>query len=86
MTDSHFLPPPRKPGLFPLEEAEKSMWLFTTRGFYSAVSLDGGATIMVRARVRRDLEHLRARLPDPAPRIEDSPQRDYPYRLFIVGG
>lgn len=64
------------------------MWVFTKVGFFSAVEgdLEEGQTeprLMVRARVKGDLEALRSQYaPELGPTLE-WPGRDYPYRAFI---
>lgn len=59
------------------------MWLFCELGFFSAVEHgDHPDAVVVRARVRRDLEALRDRLlPDLD--IEDTPERDYAHRAVV---
>lgn len=48
------------------------MWLFTSRGFYSAVAhRDDPETIIVRARSAQDIKRL---------------QKEYPYTKVVVGG
>ena len=71
------------------------MWLFTKHGFFSAVCArqgDGSHTqpvdsgrIMVRARVRRHLDALKARFTDllGGCEIHESAATDYAYRLFV---
>ena len=59
------------------------MWLVTTRGFYSAVQHDGDPTrILVRARVREDLERLREILPNLEPWHD--PHADYAWRAVVL--
>jgi len=72
------------------------MWLFTKHGFFSAVCARQGSgkhgqpvdpsRIMVRARVRSQLEALQSRFPDQLVGCEilDSGGTDYAYRLFIA--
>lgn len=58
------------------------MWLFTTVGFFSVVrdNKADGQGLLVRARVREDLEQLREKyLPELGKTTHDS-TRDYPYR------
>lgn len=62
------------------------MWLFTTRGFYSAVRTPEGE-VMVRGRVRADLEALVAlmrRLELDPPQILATPHADYHYRVLMT--
>jgi hypothetical protein len=59
------------------------MWLFTKFGFFSAVEhRDNSNVLIVRARVKRDIEELRKRLPY-RPRIKSTPDADYPYRIEV---
>lgn len=59
------------------------MWLFTTKGFFSVVTADGeGDNLMIRARVRGDLENLK-REHEPGLKILDSAGTDYRYRAII---
>ena len=64
------------------------MWLFTVDGFYSAVEdQENPERIMVRARVREDLERMIGRLPvifgqDP-PEILAWTGSDYAFRIFV---
>jgi hypothetical protein len=59
------------------------MWLFTTCGFFSVVAhRDEPDTIVVRARLREDLEALRVHhLPDME--IVEGGGTDYAYRAFV---
>ena len=57
------------------------MWIATTRGFFSAVAKDGPDTIVVRARVRGDLENLLPLLGEAT--IVDGGGTDYPFRVRI---
>jgi len=58
------------------------MWLFTTQGFYSAVAHRNDASkVIVRARVREDLEALRDQIPDL--RIFEDEDADYRYRAVV---
>lgn len=67
------------------------MWIFTEVGYFSIVRADpdpnGIELVMVRARVRRDLEQLVERYISatwPAEiLIHEWPGRDYPYRIII---
>lgn len=68
------------------------MWMFTKLGFFSAVLKDDAElrkpveeqVVMVRARVRGDLDLLRAfYAPDLGPTLE-WPGRDYPYRAMLT--
>lgn len=62
------------------------MWIATEHGFYSAVqNRNNHNTVLIRARVRKDLEYLRERLGAfNCPPIVDSPKADYPHRLLIT--
>ena len=58
------------------------MWLITTRGFYSVVAdhhEDGN--VLVRARVREDLEALADLIP--GLEVEETPERDYRFRASV---
>jgi hypothetical protein len=58
------------------------MWLITTRGFYSVVAdhyEDGN--VLVRARVREDLEALGDLIP--GLEVEETPERDYRFRASV---
>lgn len=58
------------------------MWLVTTRGFYSVVAdhhEDGH--VLVRARVREDLEALADLIPGLD--VEETPERDYRFRASV---
>jgi hypothetical protein len=61
------------------------MWVFTRHGFFSVVAgdpaPDGMPLVMVRARVRADLERL-AESEQLGPILE-WPGRDYPYRVIV---
>lgn len=65
------------------------MWIMTTRGFFSVVHASDGE-LMVRARARKDLNLLAAELesmpmrPRAKVRIIDTPEADYPCRLFVA--
>lgn len=61
------------------------MWLFCRDGFFSAVQdRDDPARLLVRARVRVDLERALARLPagSHTPLVH-TPNTDYAYRAFV---
>lgn len=60
------------------------MWLFTSLGFFSVVAhRDDPDTMLVRARVRADLEALReAHLPDVD--IVETRDRDYRFRALVA--
>jgi len=70
------------------------MWIFTKHGFFSAVCARQGDgshdrpvdpdRIMVRARLRRHLEALKGRFPDPLNgcEIQESASTDYAFRIF----
>ena len=58
------------------------MWVLTPRGFYSVVAdRDDDAFLLVRARVRADLDHLRDLLPDLRPWHD--PDADYAWRARV---
>lgn len=59
------------------------MWLFTTLGFFSVVShRDDPGTVLIRARVRDDLDALRVHhLPDLE--IVENADADYAFRAFV---
>ena len=63
------------------------MWVFTEIGFFSAVATpDDTNTIMVRGRVRNDLERLKealGNLGQEVPEILQWENRDYPYRVLL---
>lgn len=64
------------------------MWLFTVDGFFSAVQdRDDPERIIVRGRVREDLERLVERLSPTAgladPEIVATPMADYAFRVFV---
>jgi hypothetical protein len=71
------------------------MWLFTKYGFYSVVCARQGDgrhgrpvdsdRLMVRCRMRSQLEALQRRFPDLLGdlQIHESPDTDYAYRLFV---
>ena len=59
------------------------MWLLTTRGFYSVVEdhHDPGR-LLVRARVREDVEALADLIP--GLEVEETPDRDYRFRASVT--
>jgi len=57
------------------------MWLMTKHGFYSIVQKKPGE-FHVRARLRKDLENLVARVPLPDAVIHSSKDADYTYRII----
>lgn len=58
------------------------MWTITPQGFYSVVAhRDDPDTLLVRARVRADLDALRAQIP--SLEIVERPGSDYRYRAFV---
>ena len=64
------------------------MWIFTLDGFFSAVQdRDNPNRIMVRARVREDIDRLAERLAEltssPAPEVLAWAGSDYAFRVFI---
>ncbi len=59
------------------------MWLFTTIGFFSAVQKPGTDFLTVRARVRSDLESLRAKFMPQLSETTSGQGTDYPYRATI---
>lgn len=67
------------------------MWLFTTFGFFSVVAhRDCPKSLMIRARVRTDLEGFLfaaapsiALLREPTPEIIETPRADYPFRIVV---
>ncbi len=60
------------------------MWIFTLDGFFSAVQDKNDAgRIMVRSRLKEDLENLLARLSMPETEILAWTGTDYAYRVFI---
>jgi hypothetical protein len=59
------------------------MWIFTDLGFFSVVAhREQVGVLLVRARVRSDLEALRARLPL-EPKIVTTNAADYRYRMLV---
>lgn len=60
------------------------MWIFTPIGFFSAVRKPRDTDLTIRARVRTDLDALRAEfLPELGPTI-DHAGTDYPYRACVA--
>lgn len=63
------------------------MWIFSRHGFFSVVRADpdeiGQQQVMVRARVRADLERLIAEGLLRGAEILEWPGRDYPYRVIV---
>lgn len=59
------------------------MWLFTTIGFFSVVQKPGDADLTVRARVRADLEALRAKHLPAMTTPVDHGGTDYPWRAKV---
>ena len=60
------------------------MWIFTRDGYFSIVQKGGGPNIlMVRARVRPDLENLASKLNLGPEAIIDTPDGDYAHRLLV---
>jgi hypothetical protein len=60
------------------------MWILTTLGFFSIVQhQDDRTLVMVRARVRADLEALIQAAGWEVPIIR-TPYRDYPYRVIVT--
>ena len=57
------------------------MWLMTKHGFYSIVQKKSGE-FHIRARVRKDLENLVARVPLAGATIHTSKEADYAYRII----
>jgi len=58
------------------------MWVMTTRGFFSVVAdRDDASQVLVRARVRQDLEAL-AEVGD-LPEIAETPTADYRWRVRL---
>lgn len=61
------------------------MWLTTTQGFYSAVAhRDRPGWILVRCRVKADLERLGDQIPGLGKRIFRDLRADYPYRVEVT--
>jgi hypothetical protein len=60
------------------------MWIFTKDGYFSIVQKGGAPnTLMVRARVRPDLEILADKLHLGPAAIIDTPDGDYAHRLLV---
>ena len=60
------------------------MWLISSIGFFSVVRdthTDGH--VLVRARVREDIQALAQRLGERAPKIVHTPERDYAFRISV---
>jgi hypothetical protein len=63
-----------------LNQQEHFMWLFTPLGFFSIVQKPGTSHLTIRARVKGDLEALRAQfLPELSPTLGQA-GTDYPWR------
>ncbi len=59
------------------------MWLITQHGFFSVVRDRENATrFLVRSRVRKDLQNLKA-LAGLEAEVQSSPEREYPFRLRV---
>jgi hypothetical protein len=59
------------------------MWLYTTRGFFSIVrNYESPSEVLVRARLKGDLENLRSVWPTLTPTRETN-RRDYRFRATI---
>lgn len=60
------------------------MWIFTTFGFFSAVEhRDDHKRLLVRGRVREDIEALSSALHETSEFVQDTPDADYPYRIDV---
>lgn len=59
------------------------MWIFTTVGFFSVVNNSQGGGLLVRARVKGDLDALRKQYMTDLGPTTHSKDRDYPYRAQI---
>lgn len=58
------------------------MWVFTTKGMYSAVEKFGDpTTLQIRARSKQDLLNLKPYIK--RLKIVSTPNRDYPFRVFV---
>ena len=58
------------------------MWIYLNNSFLSVVrpsDIDANGILMVRARIKRDIEQV-----FPGAEITNTPMRDYPYRAFIA--
>jgi hypothetical protein len=60
------------------------MWLFTPLGFFSIVRKPGESELTISARVRADLEALKARVLPELGTITDHEGTDYPYRAHVA--
>ena len=58
------------------------MWLFTPFGFYSVVRDRTGKKLMIRTRIRADLDRLRKLYLPSLSATKDTPLADYPHRAF----
>lgn len=59
------------------------MWLFTTVGFFSVVQKPRSPALTVRARIRADLDRLRAEYLPELGETKVTPGHDYPYRARV---
>lgn len=60
------------------------MWIFTTLGFFSVVAhRDKPDRLCVRARNKLDITALRIKLGKPRPKIIETPEADYPFRMIV---
>ena len=59
------------------------MWLFTNSGFYSVVQKPGEDCLTVRARVREDMDRLRANGLPALGETVDKAGTDYPFRAQV---
>jgi hypothetical protein len=62
------------------------MWLFTDEGFFSVVAnREYPDTLVVRGRVREDIERFVARVKEspPAAELIETPGADYPFRALV---
>src|SRR5262245_15815968 len=67
----------------PKGDRVRRMWLFTTRGFYSVVEdRDDPDRLLVRARVREDLEALREQIPELDP--QETSDADCRWRAWVT--
>lgn len=61
------------------------MWIFTKEGFFSVVATSEPDELMVRARVREDLEnYIDFMGAVPGPEIIETPHADYRYRIITA--
>lgn len=68
------------PGIFHDLRPTKTMWIFTSIGFFSAVQKPGTNFLTIRARVKADLDQLREKyLPELSPSVGHVGS-DYPWR------